>query len=735
MKENETYEYLCVSPRRHILLPSKLFQSLEKFYSLNAFIKFIKFDVNQISSLMKNYRLRTVSFLIIIIFTLAEANACTKPDSAGTIKGKNTVCLKEKVSYKVPTIAFATGYKWTLPSGTQIISGDNTDSITLLFYGTSGGIIKVQGVNSCDTGVSSSFTVKVDNLPKINLISPQKYCCDYGDISLGSSNFGSPTGGTWTCRQNQNTINSNVFLVDVACNPAKTGVFTLKYTYQDPSTSCTNSDSTFFSINPLPAIKLKDGAHCQNENEVVLRYHVSVPANLNTMALAQWKLLKTLPKPGGGNNTINDLVYDYDNSLNYDYRLKVDTATIDIGTRSKDSLILELTIQNGQGCFNKDTTTIYILKAPAISFNIFPELCINKGKVSLKNISNVKPNDGCWKVINKSGYSDSVNLKQGIVDCDTLNTLLLNNQNGPGLYRMLYSHTSSGCGVSKETELRIYPLPKIALALSPNIYSGNYCEMDDDITLLSSPSGGTWSSSVEGVISGGFFKPNLVGKLDRDKWITLTYSYTNPKTQCDSSKSLKVFVQSTPLVKISNSDIDTCRSDVMEIKLRADYSFTSKITWVHSAGPTKASFENKQQLSYNNPTVFTIHPRNDSVSNITITVFTEAVGVCPIDEDNMNIKINLTPCDSTSSVQKLKTNKSFEVILFPNPARDKFNLEIKREGNYTVKLYTLEGKLLLEKGMRGFEPETLDLKLQKGYYMFMIESSDGFSVSKQLMVE
>jgi hypothetical protein len=110
----------------------------------------------------------------------------------------------------VPAIGFATSYKWILPSGTQIISGSNSDTITVIFFG-SGGDVRVQGVNSCDTGISSVINIKVYSLPKITLISSQKYCCDYGNIDLGSSTFASPSGGTWSCRQNSKLVSSQYF--------------------------------------------------------------------------------------------------------------------------------------------------------------------------------------------------------------------------------------------------------------------------------------------------------------------------------------------------------------------------------------------------------------------------------------------------------------------------------------------------------------------------------------------
>jgi gliding motility-associated-like protein len=494
--------------------------------------------------------------------------------------------------------------------------------------------------------------ITVNPLPKLTLTPPQKFCCDYGNIALGSAVFGAPTGGDWLCRQNSNFVNSNVFLTPLACDPKKAGVFTLVYTYQDPMTSCINRDSTIFTINPLPALLLKGGVYCQDKIEASLKAHIVAPINLNAMTQANWRLLKTLPKPGGGNNTINDLVYDADPSLNYDFRLKVDKGTIDMGTTARDSITLELTIQDGAGCYNKDTVTIYIWKIPVITFGPFPDLCINKGQVVLSQLNNTQPTGGSWFPITKPGYANPANLMPGMKGCDTtlsdacdtLNTLLLSPQQGPGLYWMRYRHTASGCPVRKDTMLRINPLPSVTIGISPNPNANRYCEIDGDVNLNANPVGGVWTSSVPGIIGGGKFRPVSVPAAERDKWITLTYTYTHPTTKCDTAKSLQVFVQSKPFIDILGADTVACRSDLMNFNLKADYGFTSKISWVHSVDATRANYDNNLQLSNAAPsTVYNIRPRSDSSTTIMITAFTEAEGVCPFADDRKIITIHPVP--------------------------------------------------------------------------------------------
>ena len=92
------------------------------------------------------------------------------PASAGTISGLATVCQgQSSVVYQVPSIANATSYTWTLPSGATVTS--SVDSI-VVNYGTSAtsGILKVKGINACGYGDSSTLAITVNLLPQTPVI-------------------------------------------------------------------------------------------------------------------------------------------------------------------------------------------------------------------------------------------------------------------------------------------------------------------------------------------------------------------------------------------------------------------------------------------------------------------------------------------------------------------------------------------------------------------------------------
>lgn len=90
------------------------------------------------------------------------------PGNPGIITGSSAVCQGQTgVTYSVPAIALANGYEWSLPTGASIISGANTNQITVNFSTTAvSGDILVRGLNGCGAGQwSAAFAVTVSNLP------------------------------------------------------------------------------------------------------------------------------------------------------------------------------------------------------------------------------------------------------------------------------------------------------------------------------------------------------------------------------------------------------------------------------------------------------------------------------------------------------------------------------------------------------------------------------------------
>jgi hypothetical protein len=90
------------------------------------------------------------------------------PAAAPTIISSAEVCQNETgVSYSVPVIENATNYVWTVPSGFNIVSGNNSNSITVNVDNTAtSGNVTVYAENSCGVGTTSPvFFVSVNPIP------------------------------------------------------------------------------------------------------------------------------------------------------------------------------------------------------------------------------------------------------------------------------------------------------------------------------------------------------------------------------------------------------------------------------------------------------------------------------------------------------------------------------------------------------------------------------------------
>ncbi len=141
------------------------------------------------------------------------------PAAAGAISGSATVCQGQLMveSYSVPTIANATGYVWTLPSGATIYSGANTNEITVSYSSSaSSGNISVYGTNNCGSGTSSSHAVTVNPRPADAGTISGSASVNQGQTNVAYSvpaitgatsyGWGLPTGASITSGSNTNSI-------------------------------------------------------------------------------------------------------------------------------------------------------------------------------------------------------------------------------------------------------------------------------------------------------------------------------------------------------------------------------------------------------------------------------------------------------------------------------------------------------------------------------------------------
>ncbi len=268
-----------------------------------------------------------------------------------------------------------------------------------------------------------SVQVTVDTLPAIGMPGDVEVCCDGGSINLDSLGQ-SPKGGNWSCVKNPYYVTGNsIFETAIACH-ASTSIHFITYTYTHPSTGCANKDSFKIKVNPLPNVKLQDGYFCQGKGIVHLKNDkvILLPGNLSILGRQEWKCIDC--------NTYDwsQILEDLGSGLPgapQEFILNIDQDAIPLGTKTSDSIVIELIYRSVFGCYNRDTATVHITGVPKISFDGFPELCWDQDVVSLIKLSKVTPNDGYWQAYDtlSSTYRSAVDLNGAIKNGDSLNTL------------------------------------------------------------------------------------------------------------------------------------------------------------------------------------------------------------------------------------------------------------------------------------------------------------------------
>jgi len=82
------------------------------------------------------------------------------PSAASTIYGNIAPCKGSTQNYYIATVAGATSYQWTVPSGSTILSGANTNNIKVLI-GANAGDVSVIAKNACGNGPVKKLAITI----------------------------------------------------------------------------------------------------------------------------------------------------------------------------------------------------------------------------------------------------------------------------------------------------------------------------------------------------------------------------------------------------------------------------------------------------------------------------------------------------------------------------------------------------------------------------------------------
>ena len=118
--------------------------------------------------------------------------------NTGTVTGSTSVCAgAANIVYSVPAVEGAS-YNWQLPTNATIVSGTNTNQVTVNFNNATSGTIAVTAVNGCgETGTTSTLNVTVNPNPTVSISTPATTFCDGGSVLLTAEATGTNLTYQW----------------------------------------------------------------------------------------------------------------------------------------------------------------------------------------------------------------------------------------------------------------------------------------------------------------------------------------------------------------------------------------------------------------------------------------------------------------------------------------------------------------------------------------------------------
>lgn len=435
------------------------------------------------------------------------------PVDAGIITGDATVCQGQTgVTYTIPTIANATGYVWSVPSGATIVSGDNTNSITIDFADNAvSGDITVYGTN-CGTGTSSILPVTVNPLPGTGTIAGYDEVCQ-GETHAYNVSFTNASSYTWTVPTNATIISgqgTNSIVVEFG-NNANSGDITVYAT-----NGCGDGVMATLpvTVNTSPYIDNDYTPVICSEGTVTVTPVDGVDGNIvPTGTTYAWGL----PVTSGGitGATANSGQSSFSQTL-------VNT------TGATQTAVYTVTASTG-GCSNSTfIITVTVNPKPIITASpVSTSICSGENfEITLLNPNNIVENiDFNWTRNVVLGISGMVS------GTGNLEGTMTNSTNSPLVVTFtIVATTDSGCDSEPITvNVTVNPMPVVTAPSS--ICMGNTA------TLTSTISGGTWTSSdtdIATINNAGVVTPTglYFGEV--------TFTYTTAGG-CSDSKNITIY--------------------------------------------------------------------------------------------------------------------------------------------------------------------------------------------------
>ncbi len=203
-------------------------------------------------------------------------------------------------------------------------------------------------------------------------------------------------------------------------------------------------------------------------------------------------------------------------------------STAGVGTHT-----LTYSFTSGIGCTNTDTIIMTVIPPQIADAGLNDTICLNNG---LLNLAGFSPLAGTWTGTGITSASGTFNPSVS----------------GVGTFTLTYTFGAGTCLTTDTKIVVVKPLPIMSAGTN-------------EITCISSPAfslsgfsplGGIWSGT--GVTGTGLFTPSTAGVGIH----TLTYTYTDPTTNCTDTRTKTVEVGALPNVSFTNPAVGCVNSSI-----------------------------------------------------------------------------------------------------------------------------------------------------------------------------
>jgi hypothetical protein len=192
------------------------------------------------------------------------------PSTPASISGTSKACPGEVVVYSVASVSNATSYLWSVPSGTTIVSGLGTNTISLSFGNSfNSGTLSVRAVNGCGQSSTRSITLS-RNTPATpaSISGPASNLCGGGSFNYTVSPVAGATSYIWTVPTGCSITANNGTNITVSFpSNFSSGSITAKAV-----NSCGSGTATSLSLSRLPSTPSSISGpttFCRNQQNVV----------------------------------------------------------------------------------------------------------------------------------------------------------------------------------------------------------------------------------------------------------------------------------------------------------------------------------------------------------------------------------------------------------------------------------------------------------------------------------